>query len=222
HAYSASDVSVELYNSSQNPNDNPGPAVKFTVPTVVNGKVFVGTQNQLTVFGLQLSISGYITTPRGRPLSGIRVTLLDANDGKWTAVSDSSGYYSSPLGLKSAYYYVQPSDPTYYLSPSGQLIQLGRNSVHGVNFVASPTISGYVQRADGSPLAGIQVNFYDCCGGLWTAATDTTGFYRSPPTMPYGTLYYFQPKDPDNVFSPYGYLLQLGDTPQAGKTFIAH
>jgi len=53
HAYSAADVSVELYNSSQKPaRDNPGPAIKFTVPTVVNGKVFVGTQNQLAVFGL--------------------------------------------------------------------------------------------------------------------------------------------------------------------------
>jgi hypothetical protein len=52
HAYLASDVSTELYNSSQNPIDNPGPAVKFTVPTVCNGKVFVGTQTQLSVFGL--------------------------------------------------------------------------------------------------------------------------------------------------------------------------
>jgi hypothetical protein len=53
HAYRAADVSTELYNSNQNPSrDNPGPAVKFTVPTVINGKVYLGTQTQLSVFGL--------------------------------------------------------------------------------------------------------------------------------------------------------------------------
>ena len=53
HAYSAADVIIELYNSSENAaRDNPGPAIKFSVPTVANGKVYVGSQYQVSVFGL--------------------------------------------------------------------------------------------------------------------------------------------------------------------------
>lgn len=53
NAYSAQDVSVQLYDSNQNAaRDNPGPAVKFTVPTVANGRVYVGSQYQVSVYGL--------------------------------------------------------------------------------------------------------------------------------------------------------------------------
>jgi hypothetical protein len=54
HAYDATDVSSELYNSGQAPNgrDQFGTATRFAVPTVINGKVYVTGQTQLAVFGL--------------------------------------------------------------------------------------------------------------------------------------------------------------------------
>jgi len=54
HAYNASSVAQELYNSGQAPNgrDQFGSASHFGTPMIVNGKVYVGTQNGVAVFGL--------------------------------------------------------------------------------------------------------------------------------------------------------------------------
>ncbi len=52
-AYDASNVSNEIYDSTQaGSRDTAGQALKFTVPTIAGGKVFVGTSNELDVYGL--------------------------------------------------------------------------------------------------------------------------------------------------------------------------
>ncbi|MGI8841075.1 MAG: hypothetical protein ACR2F8_09915 [Caulobacteraceae bacterium] len=52
-AYDARDVSTQLYASGPAGSpDAAGPAVKFSVPTVADGKVFVGTQTELDIYSL--------------------------------------------------------------------------------------------------------------------------------------------------------------------------
>lgn len=54
HAYDATNLGHELYNSTQAPNgrDSFGLGNKFITPVVANGYVFVGTPNSVAVFGL--------------------------------------------------------------------------------------------------------------------------------------------------------------------------
>jgi PQQ-like domain len=53
YAYEATNLADALYDSNQNAaRDQLGPAINFTVPTISNGKVYVGTGNSVSVFGL--------------------------------------------------------------------------------------------------------------------------------------------------------------------------
>lgn len=54
YAYDASNVTSMLYNSTQasNNRDAAGAASKYAVPTIVNGKVYVGTSTEVDVYGL--------------------------------------------------------------------------------------------------------------------------------------------------------------------------
>jgi hypothetical protein len=63
YAYDATNLSNMLYNSASATSngvlrDRGGCANKFAVPTIANGKVYVGTQNELDIFGLLGSQNG--------------------------------------------------------------------------------------------------------------------------------------------------------------------
>ncbi len=108
HAYDAENLTRELYNSGQSgTRDVPGPAVKFAVPTVANGKVYVGTANSLAVFGH----GTWVATPTFSPTGGvftasIAVSLACATTGAeihyttdGSTPTSASTLYSGPLTL---------------------------------------------------------------------------------------------------------------------------
>jgi hypothetical protein len=86
YAHDASNVTTLLYSSENNvTRDNPGNSVKFVVPTVINGKVYVGAELQVSVFGL-LNGQQPAATPVISPASesfnpSVPVTITDSTPG---------------------------------------------------------------------------------------------------------------------------------------------
>jgi Chitobiase/beta-hexosaminidase C-terminal domain/Bacterial lectin len=108
HAFNATNVALELYNSQQaGPRDATGPSVKFAVPTVVNGKVYVGAASALYVFGHGLWSAAPNVYPNGGIFTNsITVTLSNNSPGSQiyytldgSMPTTNSPIYSTPLTL---------------------------------------------------------------------------------------------------------------------------
>jgi len=101
HAYNSDNLAEELYSSrTEARRDNPGIAVKMTVPTVVNGRVYIGVQGGLAVFGNGQFLPPPVATPAGGDfVNSVVVSLADEASGAgiYYTLDDSSPTVSSTL-----------------------------------------------------------------------------------------------------------------------------
>ncbi len=160
-AHDATNVSTTLYRTDQNSDrDNPGAAVKFAVPTVTNGKVYVGAANALSVYGelaAQTQAAAPSFNPGGEAFTGsVSVTITD----------------STPNA--SIYYTTDGSSPTTSSNKYAGAITV--SSTETINAIASA--SGYVQSAVSSETYNLQnqaiAPTFNPVAGSFTAAQSVT------------------------------------------------
>ncbi|MGC9943218.1 MAG: chitobiase/beta-hexosaminidase C-terminal domain-containing protein [Verrucomicrobiota bacterium] len=169
-AYNATNLTQELYSSDQIASrDSAGDGVKFTIPTIANGKVYVGAQYSLTVYGLATS---FVNTPVISPDGGVftnsvTVTLSDATAG-------ASIYYTlnGTTPSTNSFPYTGPFVLTNSVSVTAGAFKVGAvaSGTASASFINSSAIG------DGTGLLG------QYWANLTSAAFLTPGF-NTPPTL---------------------------------------
>jgi hypothetical protein len=130
-AFDATNLGSQLYSSSSNlARDNPGGAVKYTVPTIANGKVYVPAAYRMSVFGL-LGSTKTAPAPTFSPgtttfAGSLPVTISDGVAGAQiyyttdgTAPTVNSTLYTGPISVTASEVITAIASATGYLqSPS--------------------------------------------------------------------------------------------------------
>ncbi len=188
-AYNANNVSKLLYGSNLTMGrDTLGPAVKFVVPVVTNGKVYVGAQQEVDVFGLLASEPQTVApafSPSGGSYGGsVPVTLSSTTSGAaiyftidGSTPSTSSSLYSTPITVATT------TTINAIAIASGYL----QSTVSTATYtIASQTAPPNVSPAAGTYTSGQNVTLSDTTAGatIYYTTNGTTPNHSSPQ---YGT-----------------------------------
>ena len=161
YAFDATNLANKLWDSTQaaNNRDQAGNAVKFVIPTVANGKVYVGALGTLTVYGLLSALPTPPTDLIGAPFSSSQINL------SWTASTDNvsvSGYLVERCQGSGCTNFAQIATPT-------------GTSYNDTGLLASTTYSYRVRATD----TGSRTSGYSNVAVVTTLPPDST-----PPTAP--------------------------------------
>lgn len=164
HAYDASNLQKELYNTSQNSaRDALGGYVKFSAPAIANGKVYAGTQNSLVAYGL---LNGGASGPVvGNAASGDRTAVAPGSIasiyGQGLAQSTApASSFPLPSSLAGAAVTVNGvTAPLLYASPSQINFQVPPQT--------SPVTATVAVNVNGTPVAATAVNVQPTAPGIF-------------------------------------------------------
>ena len=109
-AHDATNVATTLYSSTVNPlRDKAGAAVKFAVPTIANGKVYVGTARELDVYGFLAAAAPTFSPAGGTFNPSVTVTISDPIPGAsiyyttdGSTPNSSSSRYTGPIAINTS------------------------------------------------------------------------------------------------------------------------
>jgi hypothetical protein len=187
HAYDATNLANELYNSNQTPSDVAGAPVKFTVPIVANGKVYVATQTAIAVYGLFAEIPA-AATPTFSPVAGTygsaqSVTLSDATSG-------ATIYYTTngtiPMTSSAVYNPSTPISVTANTTIEAMAVASGYNNSTVANGTYVIGSSSNINYASGFTSSGMALNGSAVLNGTNIELTNagsnerSSAFYTTP------------------------------------------
>ena len=192
HAYDANNLGTEFYNSNQaaNGRDHFGNGNKFIAPTIANGKVYIGTQNSVGIFGFVRQQTALV--PDGDyTLSNAASNLMLDDPGSGTASGAIMCQWTPNGGLNQDWFFAFDGKGSYTIQniasklfltdanadstgnvwprqsvPTGDATQLWSLTATQGGFIIRNKASGRVlDDAGGTPYVGQNIILYAANGG---------------------------------------------------------
>ena len=192
HAYDSTNLATELWNSSLGTGNAAGNAVKFTVPTIANGKVYVGTRGnntggstssstipgELDVFGLlsvetQTQAAPPTISPGTETFTGsVSVSISDATSGAVIYYTTDNSTPSPGVGTTTVY------GGSFNVTATTTVKAIATASGYANSAVTSATYTLQTGGGTGPSIrvrAGTATSYTDPSGNVWTGDVDYVG-----------------------------------------------